>query len=138
MKTLTTLIRYKKQLLDELRRKLASLESQKEKLVQRSEGMQRELEKEIELATTQPEMGGFFGDFAERIRKRRAEIAAEIAKIERQMVEQAEKIRESFSELKRFEILRERRIAEGKAKEARRETEQLDEVAMLRHRREEK
>ena len=129
MRTLTVLIRYKKQLLDEQRRKLTALENQRQQWLQRSEGMRKELEREMELAANQPEMGGFFGNFAGRIRQRQEQIAKEIAKVDKEIAKQSEKIREGFIELKRFEILRERRIAEKKALLSKQEVEQLDEVA---------
>lgn len=131
-KTLTTLIRFRKRQLDELRRRLTALESQKEQLIRRLETIRRELLREQEMASRQPEMSGFYGNYAERIRNRELEIAQEIGKLDRQMNQLSEQIRDSFGELKKFEILRERKLKEQREQEDRRETAQLDDIASVR------
>jgi flagellar export protein FliJ len=133
MKSLNTLIRLQQQKVDELRRKFGGLENQKQQLMKRSDQLAEELQKEISLAGQNPEMSGFFGDFAERIKKRRADLAMEMAKLEKQIQELAEQVRLAFTELKKYEIVRDQRLAAKRAKEAKREAEQLDETAIMMH-----
>lgn len=135
MKSLHTLIRYKKQQLDELRRRLVVLESQKQQLLKRSADMSEELQQELELASGQPEMSAFFGDFAERIKRRQQEIAREVRKLDRQMDGLSEEIRLAFGEVKKYEIVRDRRKAEQQEEQNRKEGAALDEVALEQERR---
>jgi flagellar export protein FliJ len=132
MKSLNTLIRQQKQKVDELRRKFGALENQKQQLIKRSEALAEELKREVELAAETPEMGGFFGDFADRIKKRRGELALEMAKLEKQLQALVEEVRLAFSELKKFEIVRDKRLEEMRKKRDQQEAEQLDEVAIIR------
>ena len=135
MKGLVTLIKLHKRKLDELRRKMASLENQKSQLQLLSKKLHEELQEEITLAGKNPEMGNFFGDFAKRMQKRQDEIAAEILSLDKQMAKLNGEIIEEFSELKKFEIALEaaRRRAEEEAK--RKETIAMDEIAGQQHHR---
>jgi flagellar export protein FliJ len=135
VKSLNTLIRLQKQKVDELRRRQGALENKRQQLLQRLEDLADELKKEQKLASENPEMGGFFGDFAGRIRLRREETTAEIKKVEKQMDELAAQIRAAFAEQKRYEIVRDQRLAEQRAQLEKRETEQLDETGAQAHER---
>jgi flagellar FliJ protein len=135
MKGVKTLIKLAKRTLDDLRRKMASLESQKTKLQQTSAKLQKELEDEIKLASKQPEMGSFFGGFAKRIQKRQEDIAAEIKKIDQQMVTLREQIADAYGELKKYEIAEENALKREQEEEKRKDTIQLDEIASQQHRR---
>lgn len=137
MKSLNTLIRLQSRKVDELRRRFGQLENQKQQLISRSDALAEELKKEVEMAGKSPEMGAFFGGFADRIKSRRADIALEIAKVEKQIAELSEQVRAAFSELKKFEIVRDQRLAAKRAKEAKQEAEALDEMAILMHGRKE-
>lgn len=138
VKSLNTLIRLQKQRVDELRRSIAQLEAQKQKLIDQSKKLEEELQEEIQLAATQPAMGGFFGDFADRIRKKREELAVAAAQIERSIQQVMETLRDAFGELKKYEIAKEQRVQREKEKRARLENAQLDEVAISQYARREK
>lgn len=135
MKSLATLIRFKKQQLDELRRKLLGLEAQKQQFLKRGETLAEELRRELQLAGASPEMGAFFGDFADRIKKRQLDIAKEVKKLDRDMDILRDQVRVAFGEIKKFEIVQERRKAEADREENRKETNVLDEVAGMQDRR---
>jgi len=137
MKGLVTLIKLSKRTLDELRRKMGSLENQKSQFEQASKKLQEELHNEMSLAKKQPEMSGFFGDFAKRIKKRQEVIANEIRKIEQQMEKLRDEIAIAFGELKKYEIALENSKARAKDEQNRRDTIQLDEIAGQQHRRKE-
>ncbi len=137
MKGITTLIKLHKRALDGLRRKMASLENQKARLLQASKKLDDELQQEIAAASRQPEMSGFFGGFAKRIRNRQDDIAREIKKLDAAMTKLQEEIAEAFRELKKFEIAQENAKKRAQEEEKRKETILLDEVAGQQHRRKE-
>lgn len=130
MKSILTLIKYHKQQLDALRRELAGLETQKSRLLLAIDGLRQELARELEIAGKNSEMSQFFGGFSQRIQEREELIRAEIAKLDAQMTELRERIREKFGELKTFEIARDQFIEREKKKLATREALALDEVAI--------
>ena len=138
MKGLATLIKLHKRTLDELRRKMVSLENQKNQLRLLSARLNQELEDEMQTAGKQPEMAHFFGDFATRIKKRQEGIAKEVQSLDTQMDKLGEHIAEAYAEVKKFEIAKkniERRAAEAVK---RKETIELDEIAGQQHRRKHK
>ena len=129
MKTLNTLIRLHKRNLDELRRSMVALESQKDQLIQTIEASQRELEREVDLAKNTPEMSSFFGEFAKRIKNRQEKIHKEIQAIDKKITELNNKMAQEFTELKKFEIALENAKNRIKTEEIRKETLMLDEIA---------
>lgn len=133
MKSLNTLIRLQKRKVDDLRRNLAQIENQKQQMLDRIAALEDELQRELQLGEKSPEMAAFFGDFVGRIRKRKLEITEEIKKIEKKIDVAREQVRLAFGELKRYEIVRDRRLEEAKKLREKREGEELDEIALQRH-----
>lgn len=135
MKGLTTLIKLHKRTLDELRRALVMVENQKELLLMASKAISDELRREIQLATEQPDMANFFGDFAKRIQKRQDDIAHEVRELEKKIAKLNDQIAEAFTELKKYEIAKENTMRRAAEAQARRETLAMDEIAEQQHRR---
>lgn len=135
MKTLTTLIKLHQRKLDDLRRKMGALVSQRTQLEELSTKLQQELLREMEMAGKQPEMGSFFGGFARRIQTRQEGIATEMRSLDEQMAALREEIAMEFGELKKFEIARENARKRAEAEASRKETIALDEIAGQQHRR---
>jgi len=129
MKSLNTLIKLAQRRLDELRRRLADLEVQRDKLLALIKRLDDELASELEQAYQRPEMSTFFGDFSRRIRKRKEEITREIAALATQMEKVREDIMEGFSELKKYEVARDHAKARERQEQERKETKLLDEIA---------
>lgn len=129
MKGIHTLIRLSKRALDDLRKKQASLETQKEKLLDAIRKLDRELHNEMLLLQKAPEMGSFYGDFAKRIRSRQDTLREEIKKVEEELVQLSNEIMDAFADLKKYEIVRDNAKARAKAEEARKETIAMDEIA---------
>ncbi len=129
MKGLVTLIKLSKRELDELRRQMASLETQKAQFEEVLTKLAEELRSEQVLAEKQPEMGAFFGGFATRIKKRQEQVHAEIKALDKKIAELNEKIMVAFSELKKYEIAKENAQKRAAEKVARNETIMLDEIA---------
>ncbi len=130
IKALKTLIRLHKRELDELRRKLGALESQKTQLLQVSLRLDEELSNEQERAASMPEMAAFMGSFAKRIRERKEQIAGEVKKLEAQLETLAAEIGVKFSEMKKYEIARDNWLAREREAVEKKEAAQLDEVAL--------
>lgn len=129
MKTLDTLIRLHKRTLDELRRNMVSLENQKSQLQQAIINMQKELDKEMVLASKQPEMANFFGEFAKRIRNRQDNLRQEISALDVKITALNKEIFEAFTELKKYEVAKENAKQRMREEEKRKETLVLDEIA---------
>lgn len=129
-KTLTTLIRMHKNQLDELRTELTSLENQKAQLYALIETLIKQLEDELQLAETMPEMAHFFGEFSSRIKKRQEDIRDEIYNLDRQMDALSEEISEAFSEMKKFEITHDLQVQEEEKALVRQEQIELDDIAV--------
>lgn len=129
MKGIETLIRLSKRSLDELRKKQAALEKEKDKFVQGIKKLEQEMQKEIKLAAKTPEMATFYGGFAKRIKHRQAEYNEEVKKVEVKLLALSEEIRNAYADLKKYEIARDNAKARQKAEEARKETIMLDEIA---------
>lgn len=129
MKTLDTLIRLHKRTLDELRRNMVSLETQKSQLQQAIANLQKDLDKEMTLAAKQPEMSNFFGEFAKRVKTRQESLRGEIRTIDVKINELNNKIFEAFTELKKYEIAKENAKQRAREAENRKETIMLDEIA---------
>lgn len=128
MKELLTLIRLHQNELDELRRQLVSLEEQREKLIQLATRIHHELLHEREAAMNQPQMGAYLVDYEKRVKERQTEIAKETVRLDQQIEQLSAAISESFSELKKYEIVRDQRVEAEKQKQAKREQAALDEA----------
>ena len=135
MKGLLTLIKLNKRTLDELRRKMVSLETQKNKLLGSSDALQAELVKEMQLASATPEMGNFFGGFSRRIQQRQLEIAEEVIVLDKKMLVVDAEIRDAFAEVKKYEIALENAKLRAKEKHEHMENLELDEIAEQQFRR---
>lgn len=132
MKGIETLIRLSKRTLDELKRKQAELEAEKEKMENGIKRLQEELRRESQLAVRAPEMASFYGKFSKNIQERQQKLKEEANKIEAELVLLNEQIMEAFADLKKYEIARDNAKARKKAEEARKETIELDEIASVK------
>ncbi len=137
MKNLATLIKLHKRKVDDLKRDLGKMENEKSQLQLATENLKKELADEIALAEKQPEMGTFFGGFADRIRKREEQIQKEIIMLDLQMIALRDEISEAFGELKKFEIALDNAKQRQKENEARKEGVMLDDIAAQQHKRKE-
>lgn len=134
-KGLGTLIKLSKRALDELRRKLGSLENQKAQLQQAIVNLRQEVERELQAAMRQPEMGQFFGEYSKRARARQADLEKEIARLDKEMDTLRDTIAAAFAEQKKYEIALENHKRREKEEQQRRENEIMDEIAGQQHQR---
>lgn len=127
-KGLHTLIKVHKNQLDQLRKEQSSLLNQKDSLLALSEQLQQEVEEEKRLAEEDIELMKAFGPYAARMRKRREEIAKEVAVLDTKLEQVGEFIAVKFEELKRYEIARDNRARREALKAKRVEDKVMDEI----------
>lgn len=130
MKKLGTLIRLQKRDLDELRQKMSKLEGKRDHYIRQIEELSDALRREYEMAEAMPDMRGFFGDFSGSIKKRQKILAAHVVQVETQIQQHLAQIQERFSELKKYEIAKERAEAVEKLAARRKEQQAMDEVGI--------
>jgi flagellar export protein FliJ len=135
VKGLRTLIRLRKQDLDELRRDMATLEGRRAALIARREMLDREFAEEQRFVAETPNMAFAYGAYAQRVIAEREDIAARKQALEADMAALGERVAEAFAELKKYEIAMNQRLQRQRAEAARREQRDLDELGLNMHRR---
>ncbi len=135
MKGLRTLIRLRKQDLDELRRGMVALEAQRAALIARRKMVDRELAAEQRFVADTPYMAFAYGAYARRVIAERADIAARKQALEDDIAALGERLAEAYAEVKKYEIAMTRRVRRQRAEAARREQRDLDELGGNMHRR---
>lgn len=133
MKSLKTLIKLKQREIDVIRREIGLLQEQKSRHERKIEEHTEELKREISLAAEMVDMSGFFGNYSESIKQKRRDLKKQIEKLDLKMDALAEKVREHFSEQKKYEIALEEQVKREKKKQDMREQVFLDEVAARQH-----
>jgi hypothetical protein len=104
IKSLNTLIKLHKRRVDIMRREMIALEEERRQLVQLSEKLHAEHLREMQLASEEPKMAGFFGAYSARVKERQEKIKKEIVRLDGAIMEKTEAIRAEFSEQKKYEI----------------------------------
>ncbi len=135
MKGLRTLIRLRKQDLDELRRDMAALEGRRAALIARREMLDREFAEEQRFVAETPNMAFAYGAYAQRVIAERADIAERKRALEDDIAALGERVAEAYAELKKYEIAMSQRLRRQRAEAARREQRDLDELGLVMHRR---
>lgn len=130
MKQLATLIRLQKRELDGLRQKMTRLEDKREHYIAQIEALTQALMDEYKLAEELPDMRAFFGDFSGSIKKRQKILAVHVVQVETQIQQLIPEIQTQFSELKKYEIAKERAEAAQALEERRKEQKEMDEVGI--------
>jgi flagellar protein FliJ len=129
------LVRLRDWELDEKRRELAAVQAEVDALINKSQALEDEVQREKDIAATSYEASISYNAFANSVILRRERIAAEI--LERQEAVDAanQEMLVAFQELRKAEIVRDDFDAKENLKEARREQTELDEIARTLHRR---
>jgi len=129
VKSIETLIKVHKSNLDEKRQELARLEGQKDEMLGYSKKMAAELQREAEFAATDPSVSMTFENYRRMINERQNNIFAAVSDIDKQITPIRFEISEIFNEIKKYELLLERKIAQQKSEELEIENKNLDEIA---------
>jgi flagellar export protein FliJ len=135
MKTLHSLIRLHRAALDERRRALVALESRRAEIEAARRRMESQLRAEQRVAAGDYEAARAYGGFAQAVIRRRGELAAMLAELDREIALAVAALGEAYQEVKRYEVALENREKQRRAEAARRQQAAIDEVAIEMHRR---
>ena len=137
MKGLATLIRLRRQALDERRKALGALEREGEALARAVVALDDEMAAESDAARRDAETAYGYGSYLAAVRRRRADLEARIEALSHRMGAAREAVAEAFRDLKRFEQAEAIAADKARIEASRREQAALDEVALGIYRRRE-
>ncbi len=136
MAELLPLIRVRRHAIEQKQKFLAQLYRQAEEMKEQRDTLETQLAIEAEKTKEMgAEMMEFFVPYANSVRGRIEEIDEERERHEERIKRAQDDMREAFSELKKIEIIDDRRAAEELAELEKKEAELLDEVAIENFRR---
>ncbi|MFT5439166.1 MAG: flagellar FliJ protein [Alphaproteobacteria bacterium] len=135
MKGLKTLIRINKLKLEDQQRQLAELEGTSGVFRSQIAAMEESMRRESELADQNPDAAHTVGGFVQSTLARRGTLQASLAEIEKQVTLLRDAVATAFREIKRFELIMERREDAARRKAGRQERKVEDETALAVFRR---
>jgi len=130
MSGLPSLIKMHGLTLDEKRRELAEIERMRAAIVEKRDRLDAEMASERARADAHPETQADFGAYVRAALKRREALNRQIADIEKASEAANEEVAEAYRELKKFELVKQRRDAEALLEANRREQADLDEIGL--------
>lgn len=122
----------KQKVLGEILRQVESLENRKKELLERLDKERKALDENLTLETS-----AYYGRFEGVIRMNISQIDAEIQKLETRLSLAQEEVRQAFADMKRVEIVHERREAEEAKELKNKEDSELDDIGLEGFRRKE-
>ena len=134
-KALETLIRLRRQALDQRRKRLAALEQGRRALDDERAELERSVLVEQHVAAGDPGLISAYAGFARRVMAARAALDVKSAALDQEIAAAQDEISIAFSELKKFEIARNERRRREATEAARQETRAIDEVGLAGFRR---
>ncbi len=135
MKGLNTLIRINRLKLEEQQRQLAELEGTSKVFRSQIDAMDESIRRESEIAERNPDTAFTVGGFVQATLARRGTLKTSLAEIEAQVNRLRDAVATAFREIKRFELIMERRAEASRHQAGRRERKVEDETAMAIFRR---
>lgn len=129
---LKNLIRINEWEVDEARRRLGDLLTMQEDLKTQLQRLSAELVREQELAYNNPESATFYGAYADGVIQRRERLTESILKMDEEVDQAREVVREAFRALKKYEVAQEQRDEEEKKERDKAEQNTLDEMGLMR------
>ena len=139
MTDLDPLIRVKKHALEQKQKFLAELYRQAEEMQGQKQALLSQMEKERETVNALGvEMLSYFGPYSDAVKDRVEDIDDAVAKLDKRIEMAREDMREAFAEMKKIEMTQEAREAEEAKAQAKKESDELDEIAVEGFRRKQK
>ena len=134
MARLASLIRVRRHRVDEKQKVLARLYAQLTALEDKARNLQGRLAAEQDLLTAQPELQAYtdFSGYAMRVRMELEDIATESRKLEQRIDLAREELRDSFTELKKIEIIADARDHAAATAFIKKETAMYDDIGLNR------
>ena len=134
MKGLATLIRLHKLKLTEQQRRLAALDAVARGFRNEIGALDRTAREEAGLAAGNPDTAYLLGAFVQASIARRRTLEGSLAGVEREMAGIREQVAAAFREVKRYELIADRRRTEARQAQQRRERRIENEVGLTMHR----
>jgi flagellar export protein FliJ len=133
MKRRDTVLRLKRFRVDELKRRLATLEEMRLDLERKLTDLDESVAREKQRASDS-EIGRLaFPSFLQSIDVRRKNIRNTMKDLEREQAAQKDELAAAFQDLKSFEVAEEERLRRATEAQARAEQSRQDEIAIVRH-----
>lgn len=132
MADLKPLIRYRKHIVDEKQKFVAQLMREAEKLDQQKKVVEDQIQREIDLAASlaTAEAQEYLGKYLQGARRKVKALEGSIAKMNARISAAQEDMRAAFAEMKKVDIIQQRRDDREGAEQKRKEDQALDEVAL--------
>jgi len=130
---LDTLIRLRRQEINETRRKLVELQEELDRLQKHAAQLRISLVAE-QLPGADPEAGYTYNSFAQATMHKEDVLALQMRELDEEISGITDQLHEAFQGLKRFEIVAERAAERKKREAGKREQEAIDEIALDRFR----
>ncbi|HXJ01322.1 MAG TPA: flagellar FliJ family protein [Micropepsaceae bacterium] len=133
MKRRGSLLRLKRFRVDELKRRLGTLDEMKTDLEKKLTDLEDSVVRERQRANDSDIGRLAFPSFLQSIEVRRKNIRTTMADLERERAAQQDDLSAAFQDLKSFELAEEERLRRAAEAEARQQQSRMDEIAMVRH-----
>ena len=130
MRGIEGLIRLSKWKLDEKRRAVVDLELLRAGLDRQIRQLDTELDRERKVAAASLEANFGFTGYHGANREKRARLMASLDEVQVKIALAQEEVNDAFRELKKFELVKENRLAAAAREQARREQAELDEAGL--------
>ena len=131
---LKSLIRVRKHAIEQKQKFLAELYRQAEELENQRQTLEVQMEQERESVESMgAEMIGFFGAYSKAVKERIDDIGESLSRLENRIIVAQDDMREAYGELRKIEIVQERREKEQARELAKKESDDLDEIGIQRH-----
>lgn len=129
------LIRLARFKVEELQKQMAELDRSKSALTGQIERLEASVPEEQAAATESKDGYLAYGSYAQAVIKRKENIRSSLVEVETQSDALRDRLAEAFQELKKYELMEERRLARAEAAFRSAEQAEMDELAQNRHRR---
>jgi len=129
------LIRLARFKVEELQKQMAELDRSRSALIGQIERLEASVPEEQAAATESKEGFIAYGSYAQAVIKRKENIRLSLDEVEVQADALRDRLSEAYQELKKYELLEERRLAHAQQAMRAAEQEELDEIATIRHHR---
>ena len=120
---------------EELQKQMAELDRSRQALIDQIERLEASVPEEQAIATESKEGFLAYGSYAQAVIKRKENIRLSLEEVDIQANALRGRLSEAFQELKKYELLEERRLARIEKAVRAAEQDELDEIAQVRHRR---
>ncbi|MDG1418039.1 MAG: flagellar FliJ family protein [Maricaulis sp.] len=127
------LIRLARFKVEELQKQMSELDRSKAALINQIERLEASVPEEQAVAKESKDGYLAYGSYAQAVIKRKENIRLSLAEVEVQSDALRARLSEAFQELKKYELLEERRLARVEDAVRQAEQDELDEIAQIRH-----